>query len=256
MVVQLQQDFGVVACEQARSNTPGVALSERNRGVPGAKGARYDFLVLVQRAGWAATLVVMGCQSVVAPEPGDGQASSSSGSALPTSGSDSSEGVTTASTTTGSTPSMTEDTTTGLPVDPPAACGAFQTQESCPYEANTGVYCGWVSVTPVAIEDGACVLGDAVGSCVPLTGDSTAEGCSWTVGCESYPYFVDLDGQLGAFFQCGGSPPIGGEPCTFVEPGVCEPAACGCICEGNQGSSSGGGETSMGSTSGASTGTG
>jgi hypothetical protein len=30
--------------------------------------------------------------------------------------------------------------------------------------------------------------------------------------------------------QCGGSPPVGYEPCTYVEPGVFDPPECTCLC--------------------------
>ncbi|MGH1344198.1 MAG: hypothetical protein ACRBN8_21745 [Nannocystales bacterium] len=67
---------------------------------------------------------------------------------------------------------------------------------------------------------------------MPWSGDSTEPGCGAPVDCDGPPFQNDLDGQLGAFFQCGGSPPIGSSPCTYVEPGVFESAASGCICDG------------------------
>jgi|GEM_PF-2141773 len=160
----------------------------------------------------------------------------------------SSSGSTTAPGSTGTDPTTSSSTSAPTTTDglsPEEFCAQFERNDCGSFDGGEESFCGWVEITPVSIEADACVLGDVVGRCVPVDGNSTADGCGPPAGCEGEPFQIDLDGQLGAFFQCGGSAPIGSSPCTYVEPGVFEPAECGCICdEPSGGSSSGGGSSS------------
>jgi len=121
---------------------------------------------------------------------------------------------------------------TGAPSDPEAFCAQFTDAQSCPYgdEAQM-IWCEWVEITPVSIDNGRCVLGEPLGECLAVTGGTTVGGCVVPPGCESEPYWSVVDGEMRVTFRCGGSPPLGYEPCTFVEPITFEPAECGCLCD-------------------------
>jgi hypothetical protein len=170
--------------------------------------------------------------------------------------------MTTASTTTAST-SAGEGTattsggteTTGAMVDPEEVCGQITDIKECAfYEDEHGreIYCDWVTPTTVTLDGSTCVLDEAEGSCLAVTGATTAAGCAPTPGCDGEPYYREVDGEVRVLMQCGGSPPVGYEPCTYVEPGVFEPAECGCLCDETDSTSTGPGDES--SSSGGSTG--
>ena len=150
--------------------------------------------------------------------------------------------ATTSSSTTSSTSSGSASSTTAID-DPEAFCAQFASREDCGFtDEAQGVYCSWYEITPVTLDQNACVLGTPVGSCYAASGNTTDPGCAPPPGCDGQPHYLELDGQIGVFSLCGGSGPTDGQPCTYVEPGVFDPPECGCICDALTGTSSGGGE--------------
>jgi hypothetical protein len=139
----------------------------------------------------------------------------------------------------GSGTSGSTSATAGPIDDPEAFCAQFTEAQRCEYiDEAARVFCAWVTVTPVTIVAAACELGEQIGSCLAVTGATTAAGCIPPPGCDGEPWFREVDGEVRVTLQCGGSPPVGYEVCTYVEPGVFEPAECACVCDAGSGSSS------------------
>ncbi len=142
------------------------------------------------------------------------------------------------------TPEATGGSSSGGPLDPEAFCAQFLDRDGCQQaEAPSDVFCGWTVSTPVRLVDGACQLNTANGVCALLTGDTTVGGCFPPEGCDSEPFFLPGDSEVFVIFQCGGSLPVGYEPCVLVEPGLFDPPECGCLCDEGFGTSDGTGAT-------------
>ncbi len=140
--------------------------------------------------------------------------------------------VTSTATSTASGSASATSTSTGPIDDVEAFCAMRASPDDCSYfDEEAGVYCAWWPVTPVTLSGGTCELAEPVGACLAMTGGTTSAGCIPPPGCEGEPWFRVVDGTVNVSMQCGGSAPIGYEPCTWVEPGVFDPVECGCLCD-------------------------
>jgi len=119
------------------------------------------------------------------------------------------------------------------PLDPDAYCAQFATQETCTWTDEDGPYCTWEAVVPVSMENGACLVDEPQWSCQAMTGATSAAGCGQQPdGCTSDLFYARVGDRVEVSEQCGGSPIVGFEPCTYIEPGVYDPPECGCVCTG------------------------
>lgn len=123
-------------------------------------------------------------------------------------------------------------TGTGDSGDPDTFCDQFLDREACEAAVPPrDVFCGWTVSTPVRLSNGMCQLNSASGVCSVLTGGTTTQGCFPPEGCDAEPFFLPGDGETHVILQCGGSLPVGYEPCVLVEPGLFDPPECGCLCD-------------------------
>lgn len=194
---------------------------------------------LASRLAAASALVVaLGCGTRVEEDPAADSTTTGGTTDAPmpttTVGMSGTTGPTSTAPTGDATGDATGDLTSGTTqsVDPDGFCEQFLDRETCQgAQPPVDVFCDWTVATPVRLLNGQCQQNQAVGACTPLTGGTTSAGCSPPEGCDSEPFFLPGDGQVFVIFQCGGSLPIGYEPCALIEPGLFDPPECGCLCD-------------------------
>jgi hypothetical protein len=132
-------------------------------------------------------------------------------------------------------------------IDPEEVCSQITDPKGC--QSDSEVYCGWIAPTSVTLDGATCIRDEGEGSCLAVAGPGDTDGCAPTPGCGGQAYFREVDAEIRVVVLCGAAPPVGYEPCTYMEPGVYEPAECGCLCDETDSTSTGPGDESSGSGS-------
>ena len=165
------------------------------------------------------SLLALGCPA----EDGDDVATTTSAATT---------SATTTPTSAGPDAGSTAESTSSSPADDDAFCATFVDIDSCQAAEIAGpATCVWDTIYTVSLDGDQCSLDDTQQRGLAAAFTSTEPGCAGVSESATEPWFRTDGAQIETIATCGGTPPNGFEPCTFVSEGVFEPPECVCLCE-------------------------